>query len=339
MSLPRVVFVTYYRLVPTGQMGICKRALRLISRLLGDFEVHLVNFGPRPEADPLFAAMSRRIELHETPDAGLGEALHALFGRLAPRAVVLCESPIRGSMRMAHRAASRLGLRQIGLDNFYGPLFTISLLRGWPRIDRWLLLGLTEDGSPALADGPIEVVPPLVRFPPGFGSLPRDRIAVIGYDRETLLSGARLLQRLPPGQPVDLFVSPEGEGLLRRQGFDAEQPGVRTLVLPPDDELYGSLARSRFVFAKAGFQQVVEGILLGAPVVCQLCGGGVERTILADYLLPYVRFVSSGEELPEVLLDVACWLAHPPANRWAGMASSLADPIAFAAERLAAAIG
>jgi hypothetical protein len=339
MSLPRVVFVTYYRLVPTGQMGILKRALRLISHLLGEFEIHLVNFGPRPEADPLFAAMSRRIELHETPDSGLGEALHSLFARLAPRAVVLCESPIRGSMRMAHRVASRLGLRQIGLDNYYGPLFTISLLRGWPRIDRWLLLGLTEDGSPRLEDGPIEVVPPLVRFPPGFGSLPRDRIAVIGYDRDTLATGGRLLARLPAGQAADLFVAPEGEDLLREQGFDPGLPGVRVLVLPPDDELYGSLARSRVVFSKAGFQQIVEGILMGAPVVCQLCGGGVERTILGDYLLPYVRFVASADELPGVLLDVACWLARPPASRWAGLAASLEDPIAFAAERLAAAIG
>ena len=38
-------FFTYTRFVPTGQIGIFKRCLRLIP-YLDDFEIHLVNFGP-----------------------------------------------------------------------------------------------------------------------------------------------------------------------------------------------------------------------------------------------------------------------------------------------------
>ncbi len=345
MSRPPVVFVTYYRVVPTGQMGIFKRAMRLTSRLLDRYEIHLVNFGPLPQGEPLFSAVAPHITVQPVPEGGLGEGLHRLFSRLSPRAVILCESPIRGSMRMAHRVASRLGLRQVGLDNYYGPLFSISLLRGWPRIDRWLLLGLTQDGSAAVRDGPIEVVPPLVHFPPAAGAAPRDRLSILGYDRQTLATGLDLLARLPPGQRVDLFVAPGSADLLRQRSEDgggrhlAGRPGLRVLSQPSDAELYGSLARSRLVFSKAGFQQIVEAVLLGAPVVCQLCGGGVERTLLSDYLQPYVRFVAGAGDLPRVLLDVACWLAKPPANRWARLATAVDDPIGFAANRLAAAIG
>ena len=80
-----------------------------------------MNFGPLPTTDPLFAAVSQRIEIHQ-PDEGLGDALCDLFRRLEPRAVVIGESPIRGSMRMAHRVASALGIWQVALDNYYGPL-------------------------------------------------------------------------------------------------------------------------------------------------------------------------------------------------------------------------
>lgn len=336
MSRPRLVFVTYYRLVPTGQIGIFKRCMRLISRLLDDFEIHLVNFGPLPHTDPLFAEVSQRIEIHPTPDENLGDALHDLFKRLKPRAVVIGESPIRGSLRMAHRVACALGLWQVALDNFYGHLFPAAFMREFPRIDRWLALGLTPDGAPGFRTGNLEVIPPLIRFPEGFGSLERDRIAVMGYDKQTLLTGSRLLDLLPADQRADFFIAPQWEAYLRSQCRHLDRPGVRVLSLPPDLELYGSLARSRLILGKAGFQQVVEGLLLGAPIVCQACGGGLEEVIVADYLKPYVRFVRSETALGAVMPDVAAWLAGPPVTRWSQMAAEIADPITYGAGRLAA---
>lgn len=336
MSKPRLVFVTYYRLVPTGQIGIFKRCMRLISGLLDDFEIHLVNFGPLPQTDPLFAAVARRIEIHPTPDENLGDALHELFRRLEPRAVVIGESPIRGSMRMAHRVACALGLWQIVLDNYYGPAFPTALTREWPRVNRWLALGLTPDGAPGLRLGDLEVIPPLIRFPEGFGGLERDRVAVMGYDKQTLLTGSRLLDLLPADQKADFFIAPQWEGFLRSQCRHLGRPGVRVLALPSDQELYGSLARSRLILGKAGFQQVVEGLLLGAPIVCQACGGGLEEAILAEYLRPYIRFVPSENALAAVMPDITGWLAGPPVARWSRMAEEIADPIAYGAGRLAA---
>jgi hypothetical protein len=340
-SRPRLVFTTYYRLAPTGQIGIFKRCTRLMSRLADDFDIHLVNFGPLPWVDPLFASVAPRITIHETPDydRGLGDMLHELYASLRPDAVILGETPIRGSMRMSHRVASHLGLWQVGIDNYYGSVFPASITREWPKIDRWLLLGLTRNGNPSAREGPTLVVPPLIRFPPGFqDGLERDRVAILGYDKQTLFTGTHLIGRLPADQKIDIFIAPQWEAFLRRQPVDLERPGIRVLVLPSDEELYGSLARSFFILGKAGFQQVVEGILLGAPIVCQAAGGGLADVIVADFLKPYVRFVRSEQELPKVLWDVAFWLAGPPVRKWANMATEVPDPIAYAAENLTALI-
>jgi hypothetical protein len=339
MSRPRLVFITYFRLVPTGQIGIFKRCMRLITGLLDDFEIHLVNFGPLPETDGLFAEVAPRITIHPTPSEGLGDALAEIYTRLAPAAVILGETPLRGSMRMAHRVASAMGLWQVGLDNYYGPVSVAALPREWPRVDRWLLLGLTEDGAPTQRLGPFEVVPPLLRFPADFGAAapPRDRVVVIGYDKQTVLTAGRLLGCLPPGLAVDFFIAPQWEEYRRRTAGArlAERP-VQVFVLPPDGELHRSLGRARFVLGKAGFQQVVEGILLGAPIVCQAAGGGLESVILANYLQPYVRFVASEDDLGGVLMDLAFWLVAPPITRWSRVAAEIPDTIAFGARRLAA---
>ncbi len=337
MSRRRLVFITYFRLVPTGQIGIFKRCMRLITGLLDEFEIHLVNFGPLPAADALFAEVAPRITIHETGEEHLGDELRAIYARLAPAAVILGETPLRGSMRMAHRVASAMGLWQVGIDNFYGPISPASLGREWPRVDRWLLLGLTEDGAPTERRGIFEVTPPLMRFPPGLATAARDRVVIIGYDKQTLLTAGRLLGVLPPGLPVDIFIAPQWEEYLRRTaGARLDERPVELFVLPPDGVLHRSLASARFVLGKAGFQQVVEAILLGAPVVCQVAGGGLEAMIVANYLRRYVRFVRSEDDLGSVLLDLAFWLASPPITRWSRIAAEVPDTIALGANRLAA---
>ena len=54
----RVLFVTYYRIWPVGQIGVMKRCLRLIDRMSDDLDIHLLHFGPKPVDDPVF----RRVE-------------------------------------------------------------------------------------------------------------------------------------------------------------------------------------------------------------------------------------------------------------------------------------
>lgn len=335
MSREKIVFVTYYRLVPTGQIGIFKRCLRLMSRLLDTFEIHQVNFGPLPDEDPLFAEVRTQITMHVVDDAPiLGQRLEDLFTELDPIAVVIGEAPMRGSMRTSSLVATRLGIWQVALDNFYNELSFEELGNRWPQIDRWLLLGLTADGAPEKRHGKFLVTPPLIQFPEARESRERDRISMIGYDKEALINGCRLLKRLPGSLAADFFIAPQWTSLLEDQELDFEAPHRRVMVLPPDHEIYSSMLRSRFIFGKAGFQQVVEGIALGAPIVCQACGGGLADYLVASYLKPYVRFVESERDFGRLLLDLAGWLVKPPESPWSRLSERVQDPITFGAEQL-----
>src|SRR4051812_34282114 len=119
MDLPRLVFVTYFRLVPTTQIGVFKRCMRLIQHLVDDFEIHLVNFGPLPERDALFSALRPRLKIRELSE-DLGNDLARMLDEVAPAAVVFGETPLRGSMRLAHRVASLRGAWQVCIENYYG---------------------------------------------------------------------------------------------------------------------------------------------------------------------------------------------------------------------------
>jgi hypothetical protein len=337
VSRPRLLFFTYYRVVPTAQMGIFKRCLRLIRHLLDDFEIHLVYYGPLPEEDALFSAIHPRIQVHDPAGDELGEALVAIFAAVRPAAFIHGEAPLRGSMRLSHRIASSLGLWQICIDNYYGEFLTSVLSAEWPRIDRWLLLGLT-DGGTAGAGGRIEIVPPFVRFPAEHGRAPRDRVVVLGYDKRTLLTGVRLIGRLPATEKVDILIAPLWRSFLAGLGLDLSRPGLRVLVLPGDEELYASLSRARLAVGKAGFQQVVECISLGTPILCQYCGGGIDASLLPAWLHLFVRFVDGEEDLPGVLFDIAGWLLETPGSAWSDLASRVAEPTAHAALRLRAMI-
>ncbi len=334
MSLPPILFFTYYRVTPVGQMGVFKRCIRLMPFLLGEFDVHLVNFGPLPEREAAFASVRDRIIVHEVPDGDAGSAVESILRRVDPRAVILGEAPIRGRMRVAHRAALRVGIWQIGIENTYHRQFAPYIAREWPSVDRWLLVGLLENGLPERLSAQCSAVPPLVRFPENFGALARDRITVIGYDSESLLTGLALLDLLPSGQRVDFFVSPEG-----RQLLGTLRDGMRVLVLPDDAAIYDSLSRARIVVGKAGYNQIVESLQLGAPILCRARGGGVPREGVAGYMEPFVRIVNSRDELPGCLPDVARWLASEPLAAFSEVAVRVPDPVAFAARAVAELIG
>lgn len=339
MSKPPLLLFTYYRLVPTGQIGIFKRCTRLMRHLVDHFDVHLVNYGPLPVEDSLFSQVHPRIRVHEPPEDKLGEWLEQLMQELEPRAVVLGETPLRGSMRLSHRVASALGLWQIAIENYYGEFLQWFLPAQWPRIDRWLLLGLLADGQPGLSTERIEVVPPFVQFPADYGHHERDRICIMGYDKQTLLTGSQLIGRLPRKQPVDFFIAPQWRNYLHSQGLDLAHPRLTVHVLPTDEQLYASMSRSKLLLGKAGFQQVVESISLGAPVICQAAGGGLEDSLVPPYLKPLVRFVETEQHLDGFMVDVASWLMEPPMNRWSTLAEQIADPIAYAAGRMRELIG
>ena len=161
----------------------------------------------------------------------------------------------------------------------------------------------------------------------------------MGYDKQTLLTGARLVARLARDQRVDFFIAPQWRDYLQSQRLDFSHPRLAVHVLPTDEQLYTSMSRSRLLLGKAGFQQVVESVSLGAPVICQAAGGGLQDDLVPPYLKPLVRFVRTEEHLDGLMPDVAGWLLESPASRWEGLAKQVSDPIAYAADRVRHLIG
>lgn len=328
----RLVFVSYTRLIPTTQIGVFKRCLRLFPHLRDDHEIHLVNLGPPPEKDALFLKLRDDFHLHEPCGDLLGDELSRLLEELAPAALVLGESPLRGSMRLAYRVARKMNIRQACIENYYGEFVDDVLPSEWPGVRHWILLGLLPDGVSEVAPGRLFVVPPFVKFPTS--PRPRDRFVILGYDRHTLGMGGHLLRRLPADSMADVIVSPEWVPLLDSMGIDERKSGTRVLVLPDDEALYDSLAQARLVLGKAGYQQIVECLAMGTPIVCLLSGGGVDENLVAPYLKPWVRFVACPKDLDRVLLDVAGWLLQPADLPWTDLGRRLGDPISIAAESL-----
>jgi hypothetical protein len=316
------LFFTYSRVVPTGQIGVFKRCVRLMPGLLEHFEIHLVNYGPLPELDALFGEVAPRITVHapnEDRDS-LGTSLFNLMKELKPAAVVLGETPLRGNMWLSHRIAASLGIRQVCIENYYGSFVRTYLPAEWPDIHNWLFIGLLPEGGAERRSGRMRTVLPLIRVPP----LPliRDRVCVFGYDETTLVAAAKLLESWTGG--IDYIIAPQWRGVVSKLAG-------RILELPSDEAVRNCLAGARFVVGKAGFQQIVEAIVFGAPIVCRMSGGGVTAEFLPDCLRPFVRFIRDDSEIPVLRQSLPAWLDALPPNRWANVAQGIPDPAADAA--------
>src|SRR5439155_867749 len=124
---------------------------------------------------------------HDTLDGG-GAAIESVMRSVLPVAVIFGEAPLRGPFRLSHRIATSLRLWQVGVENVFDRNFPAYARAEWPDIDRWLFFGMLDSAVPARLSHGSAVVPPLLRFPAGFGSFERDRISVIAYDRQTLLT-------------------------------------------------------------------------------------------------------------------------------------------------------
>ena len=334
MSRPPILFVTYYRVAPIGQLGVFARCSRMMEVLLDDFDVHLLHFGGVPR-EAQFAAISHRVAVHEVPGDGVGAAIERVMTAIGPEAVIFGEAPLRGPFRLSHRIATSLGLWQVGVENVFDRHFPAYAHVEWPDIDRWLFFGILDGPVPARLSAESAVVPPLVRFPAGFSSFERDRISVIAYDRQTLLTAARLLPLLPHWQRFDFFVSSESRQLMEERGIAQARSELRVLEFPSGATIYDSLSRARLVFGKAGYGQIVESLQLGARIVCRFCPGGMTDGLLAPFLRPYVLILHADDELPGRLPLIETWLAAPAVDTWSGVAARFPDTIELAARTLA----
>lgn len=327
---PRLLFVTYARLQPTAQIGVLKRVLRLTESLLASCELHLLHFGYLPADDPLVARVLPALQLHAATDME-APAVAALLQRLQPDVVVFGEAPFGGALRTVHRVARRMEQRQAAIDNYYGEFAHGMFPREWPSIAKWLLLGIDQrQRSP---EGDIAVVPPLLA-PPAAAAASREGVVILGYDLDTLRTGVALMRRLPSDCRAELYTH---ERWLKHLPKDS-LPRIRLRPLPDDAGLADALARARLVVCKNGFQQMIEALALGAPVIARVCGGGVDEHLLGAHLRRGIRYVSHEQRIGEVLLDAALWLVAPPPMPWSAVPAP-ASPAAFASSRLLRLLG
>jgi hypothetical protein len=332
-ALPPVVFVTYARQHAPAQIGVLKRVLRLARHLTGRYDITLLHFGFVPD-DPLiaetFPSLRVRIATDEAP-----ASVEQFLARLAPRYVVFGEAPLSGILRRVYRIAEARRLRQAAIDNYYGDIAVSAFCRGWPAIDRWLLLGL-EDRRAASGDVVVDIVPPLLD-PPRGAVRPRRGVTVLGYDGATLESAMELLERLPRSTPATVYTVPPWIEQWSVWSAARRRP-ITVSGLPTDDSLSTALAESALVVCKNGFQQMIEALLLGAPVVARTCTGGVAAELLPEKVRRWVRYVD-GQDVRGVLLDASLWVASPARLPWTGLAEQGAAGTGYAASRLVDLLG
>jgi hypothetical protein len=330
----RVVFVTYYVIWPVGMIGVFKRCLRIIERMHQDYDVHMLHFGALPAEDPVFQRVRGRITV-ENSIAGenLRERMTAYYSEIQPHAVIFGECPCAGSMLMAYRTAPRRTARLIGIDNYSGHWLSMLTATGFHRVQKWLFLGLLPDGELGLSRWRYAVAPPLVSTPPGLGAA-RDRVCVLGYDRATLVAAYDILSKLPPGENVELFLSDDVDALTAGLPYDKLPHKLTRTFNASDAALFDSFARAKVVLGKAGFQQIVESIALGAPIVCQMYETGVRNILVPGYLRPYVRLVWTPEDRAKAMPKIAEWVRSPAPLPWARSTGETPDLGACAARRL-----
>lgn len=336
MAKTRVLFVAYYWMRPVGMIGVFKRCLRLMGALPEDYEVFFLNFGEVPKDDPAYLRVADRVQL--IPDPGSAEGLEKLYTRLRLDAIVLGECPLAGSMRRAYSVGARSKLRMIAIDNYYGKGLARLTQCGYWHIRKWLFLGLLSRGRGFGRSIGFEVAPPLIPAPGDCASRQRDRIVVMGYDRATVEMSFQVLKSLPSSQRVDFFLPGQSNEVCDGLPMRTLPHEFHFLHAPTDSGLSESLSHARLVLGKAGFQQVVESILLGSPIVCQMYDGGLRRFMVPSHLKPYVKLVWTRAQLERAMSQIQGWAAGSPILPWMGVPKEIPDPVGFAASRLAAMI-
>jgi len=323
-----IVFATYSRRVPIAQIGVLKRVLRLIQRLRTRRPIHLVNFGHIPPQDPLVKALRGRVVFHEIGPARERNYRNVIRA-LKPRLIVQGESPVNGAMFVFYRSAASLRVPQICIENYYGPLMRDHTALKFRFIHEWILIGIAAAGTPPIPRA--HIVPPCVHAPP-VADNQRRGVCVLGYDDATLKASLRLLAGLPPDLPVQFFLPEDRVATVRGELGHHEHLSLRSD--PGDAELYRAMGSAQVLLCKNGYQQMVEALYLGTPLVCVERDGGLPRDALADEMAPAVQFVSGPADLPVAATRIQGWLGGQTPRPLVSPEHRIADPVAYSADVL-----
>jgi hypothetical protein len=259
-------------------------------------------------------------------------ALRHLMVRLRPEVVVLGDNPLNGLLRRASRVARELGIPQIGIDDHLSRWQHESLARSSPQVDRWFLVGIPFDGRMGRLSPGLAVAPPLL---PALAELPdtgKSDLTIFGYDPKIARLGLDFLARLPAGTTARMIVTGLSEA--QRRDFVQRAGGGRLsfVPFPTDEQFRACLASSALVFCKNGFQQIVETLAVGTPVIAVPVAGGVPECFLDDDLRPFVHYLPDRpDSWGDALALARGWMAERPRPAWVEDLARLESPVRYGA--------
>lgn len=306
----RLLFAAYYRMEPTAQIGVMKRCLRIIEKLPRRVEIHLIVVGLIPESEPLFRKLRPRIRVHRYPDSI--PILNRQLDSIAPDALILGETPLRGPLLNLANAAHGRKIPIITIDNFMSPIVCDLIHGAFDFPMRLLTLGLPEPGENRDSGRFWRRTLPLIRLPAvdnGSEAAARCDLTILGYDEETLRRSLQLLDRLPAAAEALIFTRNAWIEPVQARLAESSRNRSRVHGFPTDEHLYAVMSRANLIFAKGGFQQMIESVALGRPFVCQVCGGGIEEPYLPPHCRPWVKFIRKEEDLDACLPTIEAWIA------------------------------
>lgn len=256
--------------------------------------------------------------------------LRRLYQRLKPDVLVLGECPLSGLLKKASLVAHELGIPQICIDDYLGPDQPDQYRRSAPWVDQWFLTGLPLETQWGRQSAQIVVAPPLLPAVADNESSPVD-VVILGYDPRIARLGLQLLARLPSGTTARLIhaeLSAEQRTNLQQL---ASAHTVEFISLPTETRLRSLLKNAKIVICKSGFQQIVESLAVGTPVLACEARGAVSELFLTDLLRPFVHYVpTQSNQWADMLAKASYWLTQRPLMPWVKEFEAIADPTKYA---------
>lgn len=338
----RTLFVTYCTLQKdprkSSLIGVLKRCVRLVANCpSGAIEPHLLNFGDLPPDDPLLREWLPRMTVHLLRDAVAD--LPGLLDRVRPEVIVLGEGPSGGEMLRCSRIAAERGIPQLCIENYYSPDQPAHFVRENPLIAQWFLLGLPFAHRYGRISSRAVLAPPLLPIEKSDGADPTD-LTILGYDFKVAELGLRLLQRLPKTTRARLIYSRHTwEERAKLKPLIGDRPLV-FIGLPTDGRLSAYVASSRLVVCKSGFQQMMESLALGTPVIAYDGPGAVPAAFVDRRLAPFIHYFPSPLlDWQRTVLQAAVWVSQQPVIPWRHEIASMEEPARQAAATLVMQLG
>lgn len=285
----RYLFVAYCFGNSNGQalIGVYKRGLRIALELSErGHEIVFFCTGRENFNDSLTRRAEERMRFvdfpHDEPAFETAERNRRVFlsemAALDLDFVVVGEAPLDGPLLESTLCAVELGIPVVVLDNAYRPRLAAEFCRvHGPALDGVILNGLSSlfmpNPPPRLLQVPPYIEPSVTEarqlLAGELGFTGNQLVTMLAYDYNVECLASSLLGKLHNPDLEVLFLSSDVAGCEERlsQLPAVLREKVRVIGPPPERVLFGLLQLSRLAVVKCAFNQVVECLSLGTPLI------------------------------------------------------------------------